>query len=198
MSVMFDGLILAETLAFLLESLLIWHWCRRLATDMSTLTFLWTGGLIGLLANVRGTALLLLIPAIWLAIRSASTGRRSLTRAAAAAAGCAVLVLPSLLWNWSSSHELIPLTYNFGFNLYVRSNPRADGGYVLVAGDSRMLPSPAEHPDGGAEGDGREYLRRSRGLDLSPAQSSTYWTTQHWTSSASTRTARRSWPAPSC
>jgi tetratricopeptide (TPR) repeat protein len=178
MSVMFDGLILAESLAFLLESALIWLWCRRPVASTSWGAFMTMGAFTGLLANVRGTALLLLVPTMWLATKSRASVRRPLASAVAVLAGGMLFVLPSLAWNWHASREFIPLTYNFGYNLYVGNNPQADGGFVQIAGGSRMNPSPASHPDGGAEGDGREFLRKSRGLDLSPSQSSAYWTRQ--------------------
>ena len=179
MSVMFDGLVLAESLAFLIESLLIWTWCRRPLAPSSIAAFAWMGALIGLLAQVRGTAVLLLLPALWLA-RDAAAGvsRRAAARAAAAVGTVALFVLPSLAWNWHAAHEFIPLTYNFGYNLYVGNNPAADGGFVPLAGESRIAPAPAAHPDGGARGDGREFLRKTLGLDLSPAQSSAYWADQ--------------------
>jgi len=192
LSVMLDGLILGESLAFFLESALIWMWCRAVtgraivraagpraapaAAPPSHATFGAMGALTGLLANARGTGALMMIPTLWLALKAGAPSRKQAwDRIAVSLASFGVFILMSLAWNWHACHEFIPLTYNFGFNLYVGNNPDADGSYVAGVGGSRLGGAPSSAPDGGAGGDTREYLRKERGLDLTPAQSSRYW-----------------------
>src|SRR5262249_55291165 len=69
-----------------------------------------------------------------------------------------------------------PYTYNLGYNLRVGYNPEASGSSVVITGE--MAPFQLETPDdfdGGTGGDGRAYLRRMKGLDLSAGESSRYW-----------------------
>src|SRR5262249_8232812 len=79
-----------------------------------------------------------------------------------------------LVWNARVARELIPFTYNLGYNLYVGNNPRASGGFVAITEGLQLAGVPIGQSDGGAEADGREVLRMRRGLTLSPGQSSVY------------------------
>jgi tetratricopeptide (TPR) repeat protein len=177
MSVLFDGLILMESLIFFLESLLIWNWLRIPDRGASVKQFAWLGLLTGLLASARGTALLLLPATLWLANRSAGADRRRLGKFVAVVAGtCLVVVLPLTAWNYGHGGEFIPLTYNFGYNLFVGNNPDATGGFVSITGTQSIAAAPLGRSDGGVQMDGREYLRKTAGADLTPAKSSAYWT----------------------
>jgi tetratricopeptide (TPR) repeat protein len=177
MSVLFDGLILMESLVFLLEALLIWLWVRAVAKPSGFATFAVIGLVTGLIAEGRATGALLLVPCVWLAFRlSAKSRREPMLRMGIVIATFLVVMLPAALWNASASREFIPFTYNFGYNLYVGNNRDANGGYVFIAGKNQLGAAPEAGSDGGGEMDGRAYLEKTKGLKLTSAQSSSYWT----------------------
>ncbi len=179
MAVFFDGQVLMESLLFCLEALLLWLVVRTdwHAPRVATLTGL--GIVIGVLAQGRATATLLVIP-VALAIHSA-TGRtwRSVRRVGLVVAACVTTMIPSIIHNRVVSGEWIPFTYNLGYNLYVGNNPEATGSFVVTTGTIDSGPAFGDRSaDGGAVGDGRAYLRSTYGLDLSPSQSSNHWARQ--------------------
>ena len=176
MSVLFDSLILMESLLFLLECVLISLWLSTMSKPPSSRKSFVMGVINGAIASARGTGLLLLLPTLALTLRGADSNRNSqLKRAVSTLAGFAVFAAACLAWNWSRSREIIPFTYNFGFNLYVGNHPSATGGFDSITGDLGFESTPQSRPDGGVELDGREFLRVARGLDLTPGQSSRYW-----------------------
>ena len=177
MSVLFDGLILMESLLFFLEALLIWLWCRAATRPVGRMSFALFGLVAGLIAEGRATGALLLLPGLWVAMTAQQPSRRlAMARVAAATGAFLVVAATSLIWNWSTSHEFIPFTYNLGYNLYVGNNPEANGSFVFIATGTRTGVTPEGEIDGAIAADGRAYLKKSRGLSLSPAQSSAYWT----------------------
>lgn len=174
MAVFFDGLILAESLLFALACALLWqvarvHWEIARATAFAV-----TGALIGLLAEGRATAGLLLVPAAFLVFRGSPVPARALRRAAALAAGFALVVAPFAIRNYATAREWIPFTYSLGFNLAVGNNPDADGTFVWITGTSGRG-ARVGSADGATELDGREYLRRVKGTALGASASSDYW-----------------------
>jgi tetratricopeptide (TPR) repeat protein len=90
------------------------------------------------------------------------------------AAGFLAVSAPVAWRNHRVSGEWIPFTYNFGYNLYVGNNPEATGGFVWITGSQTHV-IVGEHGDGAVDLDGREYLKKTRGLDLGPTASSRYW-----------------------
>ena len=155
MSVLFDGLILMESLLFFFESLLIWLWCRASTRPVSRMSFALFGLVAGLIAEGRATGALLLLPSLWLAMSAQQPSRRlAIARGSAAIGAFLVVAASSTTWNWSTSHEFIPFTYNLGYNLYVGNNPEANGTFVFIAtgtrtgvtpeGDDRIEMFPAE------------------------------------------------------
>ena len=179
MAVFFDGLILMESLMLFLEALLLWLWCRSAGTPLRLSRLISIALVTGLLAQCRATGSLLLIPGLMLAAqRDERNGRCRLARIAVMASVFLLTMLPAAAWNWSVSREFIPFSYNLGFNLYVGNNPDADGGFVDVAGVTRRSVVAASKLDGGGEMDGRNYVKKLRGLTLSPSRSSAYWASQ--------------------
>jgi len=177
MSVLFDGLVLMESLLFFLEAALVWLWVRAAEPNARLSRFVGVGLLTGVIAQCRATGALLLVPSLLLAIAERPlVPARVRTRTAAMFGAFLLTMLPTIAWNWSTAHEFIPFSYNFGYNLYVGNNPDANGGFVSIAG--LKFTAPAEGVDGSAAMDGREYLQKRRGLSLSPAQSSQYWAGQ--------------------
>lgn len=177
MCVFFDGLVLMESLLFLLESLLLWvvvrgHWpARRTATTVAV------GALIGLLAEGRSSYTLLLVPSWWLLVQARGEPlAAALRRGAALGLGFACIAAPVAIRNRVVSGEWIPFTYNLGYNLYVGNHPEATGGYVVAT--SGLIGAPLQTgEDGGTEADGRADLA-AKGLELTAAGSSRYWTNE--------------------
>ena len=179
MAVLFDALILMESLLFFLEALLLWLLSR--ATNGATRVgwFVLVGLVAGLAAQCRASSALLLLPILWAVSKIGPPGHKlMIKRSALVVAGFVVVSLPSAVWNAHSSHEFIPFTYNLGYNLYVGNNPQANGGFVAITEGQHQAAVPAGQADGGAEADGREFLQKRRGLALSPGESSSYWAAQ--------------------
>lgn len=174
--VMLDGLVLSESLLVVLESALVWTWVRG-ARARDPRPWVVAGALlVGAVAQGRATGVLLALPTAWIAAKAGAPPlRAALARAAAVVAIVACAALPSALWNASVAHEWIPYTYNLGYNLFVGNNPNGNGTFVSVTGGDRLAGVPDEGPDGGVDGDGREYVRKNFGVTLSPAASSRWW-----------------------
>jgi Tfp pilus assembly protein PilF len=133
--------------------------------------------LIGLLAEGRATSALLLLPAVPLVMGvwggAESSARPGVARRLLGLVAAFLLVVaPAAARNAVVGHEWIPFTYNLGFNLYAGNNPEATGGFSTITGTQWAGRSPE---DGGRGSDGREFIRASQGLDLSPAASSAWW-----------------------
>jgi tetratricopeptide (TPR) repeat protein len=176
MAVFFDGLVLMESLLFCLEALLLWQIAREEWRAPSWRSLAVVGLLIGLLAEGRATSALLLAPAALFLVPWRGVSWRAAARGMAALAlGFLVVVTPFALRNARVSGEWIPFTYNLGFNLRVGNNPEAWGGFSSIMGTQKISALTPESADGGAAVDGREYLRKTEGLDLSPRQSSAHW-----------------------
>src|SRR5262249_48092718 len=146
--------------------------------------------LIGVIAEGRATSTLLLLPAAaWLIERAraaaaadvatpatgVSGARRALSGLVALVLGDAVITLPVAARNFAVGHEWIPFTYNLGFNFYAGNNPEATGAFTSITGTHRASVRNLERTDVGAQVDGREYLRKVEGVDLTPAGSSAHW-----------------------
>ncbi len=94
--------------------------------------------------------------------------RRSLAPAALFVAGFAVLLVPVALRNYAVGGGFYLTTSQFGSNLFIGNNPRADGSYMsLRAGRG----SPEFE-----RVDATELAEQARGRRLTPAEVSSYWT----------------------
>ncbi len=175
-AVFFDGLVLMESLVFALEALLVWLVARGDWERAGPREFALLGALLALLAQGRATAALLVPVALLTLLRwRGGAARASGVRAAALLATFALLCAPTALRNRAVSGEWIPFTYNLGYNLYVGANPDANGSWGSITGTQQFGPVVKELQDGGAEVDGRAYLRATEGVDLGPTASSRRW-----------------------
>lgn len=176
MWVFFDGLILAESLLLFLEALLLWLWDLHSRTRRTLLVTVASTLVIGLLAQGRATAAILLLPQLFLIREAArSRGRPWMREGLLSLLLLVLCALPSAIWNHARTGSWIPYTYNAGLNFYIGNNPRADGGYVWVDGARLLGAARAHSPDGGVEFDGRDHLRTTKGLALRASESNTYW-----------------------
>ena len=197
-AVFFDGLILMESLLFFLECLLLWWVVARTARATRWSSALVAGVLIGVIAEGRATSAVLLVPAaLWIlgAARGGAAprapgagavapagpgaakraGRSALPALGILVAGFLCVTAPVAVRNFAVGHEWIPFTYNLGFNLYAGNSPEANGGFTSITRTHRASSQREELMEAGAQADGREYLRKVEGVDLSPAASSAWW-----------------------
>ncbi|HEV2105294.1 MAG TPA: tetratricopeptide repeat protein, partial [Candidatus Eisenbacteria bacterium] len=181
MIVLFDALVLMESTLVCLEVVLLWLLVRTSAGERPTRAFLALGAVVGLCAECRATELLLIVPVAALALTPGRpTPGRVVRRLVPALGACALVVLPAAVWNQRAAHELIPFTYNFGYNLYVGNNPAANGEYVDITGGTAEPVVALGRADGGGATDGREYLQTEEGLALTPGGSSSLWARRAW------------------
>lgn len=179
MNVFFDGLILMESLVLFLEALLIWLWTRSAERGAGLGASAAIGAVTGLIALGRGTGAVLLLPAWWIIKRREGEGLPPMfARAGVMLATFALAVMPATIHNWKVSGEFIPLTYNFGINLYIGNHADATGRYAWVIGPQGVDRVEGLRPDGGIESDGREFLEHTEGLTLSPRESSSLWSSR--------------------
>jgi Tfp pilus assembly protein PilF len=166
-AVVFDLLVLAESLLWFLGCLALWLAVHERAHAA------WLGAIVGLMALGRPTSLLLLAPCgADLAVKERPRRWRAL---AALLAVPLAVTAATAFHHWRLEGSWTPITYSGGFNLYVGNGPDAAGSYASIA-DAYGRPTESV-PDacGGTQGDGREYLARARGLRLTPTESSRYW-----------------------
>jgi len=123
------------------------------------------GVVIGLAGLLRGTALVLLAPGVWVAARRVTWSRALLTVAAALA-----VLTPAVIHNSRISGRVVGPTLNGGVNFYIGNGPQANGFYVaVVPGDWREDPA------------GRHFLKESLGTALpSLAEADRFWAREAW------------------
>jgi Flp pilus assembly protein TadD len=128
------------------------------------------GGVLGLAGLLRGTALLLLVPALVLAARNAVGRKDRLGRVLLVLAAVFVVLAPAVIHNSRIAGRPTGPTLNAGVNLYIGNGPAANGFYVaVVPGDWRHDPA------------GREYLAERRGGPVpSLAAADRIWGREAW------------------
>src|SRR5436190_4130803 len=173
--VLFDALILMESLLFALECLLLWLVVRWPWESRPVAGAAWAGAIIGIAAYGRGTELLLLAPLLLLLWRLAGGRRRALQASAAATCVIALLALPGLIRHRVLVGEWIPYSYSGGMNLYIGNGPQASGTYSVIDFQDAG-PLQGNGTEGGVGLDGRAGLLRAYGVRLSPSASSRYFT----------------------
>ena len=173
MWVFFDSQVLTESLLLALQILLLALTVGRSGNALSLRRAVTLGGIVGVMALGRATALLLLLPlGAWIIEKSGWTGaRRSL---AAMCAASVLLAVPTSLRSLAVGGELIPYTYSFGYNLFVGNGPRSNGTFQMLEGPD--IRESRDRVEGGALMDGRGALSRRLGRPFTPLESSQYWT----------------------
>jgi hypothetical protein len=132
------------------------------------------GAVLGLAGLLRGTALLLLVPALVVAAGKAggyAAGRWGrFGRALLMLAAVLVVLAPAVIHNSRIAGRLTGPTLNAGVNLYIGNGPEANGFYVaVVLGDWRHDPA------------GRKYLAEKRGGPMpSLAEADRIWSREAW------------------
>ena len=105
------------------------------------------GAVVGLAGLLRGTALLLLVPAVVLVVGKPGGRQVHLGRALLVLAAVSMVLAPAVIHNSRIAGRLTGPTLNAGVNLFIGNGPEANGFYVaVVPGDWRHDPA------------GRQYL----------------------------------------
>ena len=169
-AVFHDALIQKSVLDLFLLCLLLWTLASNLDRSRPGLHLL-SGLTLGAMILTRENAALLGIAiAAWILLaRSARVGTR--LAHVAVFSGAVLLVLsPVAIRNWSVGDEFHLTTSQFGPNLYIGNNPRANGTYEsLVWGRS----------DASVESiDARSLAEKELGRPLGPSEVSAFWTGQ--------------------
>ena len=168
-----DGLLEKSTLAGFFTAALLLVLSARATRYRHVLA----GIVLGLLALTRENALLLAVPILaWFLIDTRPTAtdeqpstrtRRSL-RAAAFAAGCALVLLPVAVRNYAVGGEFNLTTSQFGPNFYIGNHEGAPGLYdPLVTGHGSAADEQI---------DATRLAEEATGRALSPNEVSSYWT----------------------
>jgi hypothetical protein len=103
-----------------------------------------------------------------------ASGRGGGKRLAALLAGTTLAILPATVHNWRVEGVFVPITANFGLNLYIGNNEAADGAYVLPRGVAFRPGDPAD------DFEGRRVAEQSEGRPLTSAELSTWWSARAW------------------
>jgi tetratricopeptide (TPR) repeat protein len=125
----FEGELLLDSLAMLLDLLLVYY-LLHCNLESSKLRWLGAGAILGLSAITRPNVLVL-IPAVWLWIyllsRQEGEERRAVMPAVLLLLGALVLISPVTLRNLLVGDDLVLIASQGGINFYIGNNPHSDG-----------------------------------------------------------------------
>jgi len=167
-AIFFDGLVQKTVLDVFFIALSLWL-VTRLACGRGGL-WAWAalGVTMGALSLTRENALALVaVVALWSLIRT-GTPIDCVRTAAAFLLAVAVVLVPVAVRNYAVGGGFYLTTSQFGPNLYIGNNPRADGTYASLR-FGRGAPEYERQ-------DATELAELSAGRALSPAEVSSYWT----------------------
>jgi tetratricopeptide (TPR) repeat protein len=126
---------------------------------------------LGCLSLTRENSLVLVaVVALWLAVERRRPGPDRLAWGTAFAVGLALVLLPVAARNAIVGGEFALTTAQFGPNLYIGNNERADGTYMALR-SGRGAPEYERE-------DATELAERALGRSLTPREVSRYWTSR--------------------
>lgn len=167
-AVFFDGLIQKAVLGFFFMSLLL-YLIAKTVNEPNKTRWLFMGMVLGCMGLTRENALIL-IPVIlfWLFVyfRNMVFQKRA-AWCALIIGGLAIILVPMGLRNKVVGGDFVLTTSQFGPNLYIGNNEKADGRYMPLRpdrGDWRF-----------ERQDATELAEEAMGVNLSPSEVSRYW-----------------------
>lgn len=83
--------------------------------------------------------------------------------------GCALIILPWVVMNYSTEREIVPITGSAGFNFFAGNNEQATGEYTMRS-EIDILNDP----------NGHRYVEKQLGKKLGSNDVSSYWFDQSW------------------
>ncbi len=190
-AIFFDGLIQKSVLDVFFVCLSLWILSGLVDRATQTFSWLWLGVAMGGLSLTRENALVLivviLIWGVWTlkpdAMDEATADKTEADRAHGVVAsglsrpglargafilGLAVVLLPVAIRNYAVGGGFYLTTSQFGPNLYIGNNPRADGTYMSLR-YGRGAPEYERQ-------DATDIAAQATGRALTPAEVSSYWT----------------------
>jgi tetratricopeptide (TPR) repeat protein len=167
--IFYDGLLLSESLQIFLMSLALLLILPERKMRFRNFKILLGGFLLGIVALGRGTILLfsILLVVYWLAayFRGKDRGnKRYPIKAAVLIVGVVIGILPAALHNLAKG-EFVPISSNFGINLYIGNNGSSAGTYDRPAGLNLNT-----------DFTGRRVAERDSGRRLKSSEVSSFWT----------------------
>lgn len=167
-AIFFDSLIQKSVLDMFFVCLALWQISRVMTGAATRSTWLGLGLAMGGLALTRENALVLIAVLVAYAILERSGRFSPVQRVSLFLCGLAVVLLPVAARNYAVGGGFYLTTSQFGSNLYIGNNARADGTYASIRA-GRGAPEFERQ-------DAREVAEQAVGHPLSPAEVSRYWT----------------------
>jgi tetratricopeptide (TPR) repeat protein/4-amino-4-deoxy-L-arabinose transferase-like glycosyltransferase len=169
-AIFFDGLIQKSVLDVFFICLTVWLLGNLVEEPKRRLSWLWLGMAAGALSLTRENALVLAgVIVLWACSRNAARPYRArLADAATIVLGLGLVLLPVAVRNGMVGGGFVLTTSQFGPNLYIGNNPRADGTYMPL----RLGRGAPEYE----RQDATDLAEQASGGTLTPAEVSRYWT----------------------
>jgi tetratricopeptide (TPR) repeat protein len=166
--IFYDGLLLSESLQLLLLSFALVLIIPAGGRKNKTISYFFSGILIGLTALGRGTILIFpfFISLYWIfkfISKERGKSNRYLNQAVLIIIGTFCGILPATIHNISNG-ELVPISSNFGINFYIGNGPDATGSYDEPRGLNLS-----------SDFTGREIAEKESGRRLKSAEVSKFW-----------------------
>jgi tetratricopeptide (TPR) repeat protein len=168
-AIFFDGIVQKSVLDVFFICLALWLTASIVDGRSRLRTWFALGLAMGGLSLTRENALVLVIVFFgWALGRARQAWRDRAIAAAVFAAGLAVVLLPVALRNQIVGGQFFITTSQFGPNLFIGNNPRADGTYAALR-EGHGSPEYERQ-------DATELAEQAEGRPLTPAGVSKYWT----------------------
>jgi tetratricopeptide (TPR) repeat protein len=169
-AIFFDGLIQKTVLDVFFVCVTMWLLGNLVEEPGRRLYWLWLGVAVGALSLTRENALVLAgVILLWAFARSPARAYRArLADAATIVLGLGIVLLPVAVRNGALGGGFTLTTSQFGTNLYIGNNARADGTYMPLR-SGRGAPEYERQ-------DATELAEHASGRPLTPAEVSSYWT----------------------
>jgi tetratricopeptide (TPR) repeat protein len=163
-AIFFDGLIQKSVLDVFFVCLALWILSGLVDRATQTFSWLWLGMAMGGLSLTRENALVLIVVILIWGVWKV----RAIAPIATFVLGLAVVLLPVAVRNYAVGGGIYLTTSQFGPNLYIGNNPRADGTYMSLR-YGRGAPEYERQ-------DATDIAEQAAGRALTPAEVSSYWT----------------------
>jgi len=128
--------------------------------------YILAGALLGLSALARAS-ILIMLPGILIWLILIEKGERRFIHAAVFIISVVIAIVPVTIHNYVASKDLVPITSNFGLNIYIGNSEEAAGVYF-----------PPKGPNLNSDGTTERFLERKLGRDLKPSDISRHWSHQ--------------------
>jgi tetratricopeptide (TPR) repeat protein len=168
-AIFFDGLLQKSVLDVFFICLAIWILSGILVEPQRRRQWLWLGLTMGGLSLTRENALVFVaVILLWAFARRRVPGSERVATAGLFLLGLTVVLLPVAVRNNAVGGGLYVTTSQFGPNLYIGNNERADGTYMSLR-FGRGAPEYERQ-------DATELAEQAMGRRLTPGEVSSYWT----------------------